>query len=175
VFFKAHMRALHYLPETIKMSRCVIALLLVVIQLPRAIFAATNITCKTSPSSADWPSAQEWATFNTTVNGALLHPSPPAAPCHPSLAEYNQALCRQITSSFTNSQWHSDNPVSTDWTNIANYSCELSANSPCSGAGYPIYVVNASRAELVVSAVQFAASHNLRLNIKSTGHDFLGR
>jgi len=153
------------------MFRYIISLLLFSIELPQVVQAA----CKTTPSSPSWPSTENWATFNTTINGALLRPSPPAAPCHPSRPEYNQTLCNQIRSSFTNSQWHSDNPISTDWTNRANYSCPLDASAPCSGDGYPVYVVNASRAELVISAVQFAANRSLRLNVKSTGHDFLGR
>jgi hypothetical protein len=138
-----------------------------------AIPIASN--CKTTPSSPDWPVIQDWTEFNTTLSGALLQPPPPAAPCHQSRPEYNQALCSQITTSFTNSQWHSDNPISTDWTNRANYSCPLDASAPCTGDGYPAYVVNASNAQLVQLGVQFAVQHNLRLNIKSTGHDFLGR
>jgi FAD/FMN-containing dehydrogenase len=135
----------------------------------------TASNCKTIPSSPNWPSAQEWNDFNTTLSGALLRPSPPAAPCHQSRPEYNRALCSQITTSFTDSQWHSDNPISTDWTNRANYSCPLDASAPCTGDAYPVYVVNASNANLVQLGVKFAVQHNLRLNIKSTGHDFLGR
>jgi hypothetical protein len=138
-----------------------------------ALPAASN--CKTIPSSPNWPSAQDWNAFNTTLSGALLKPPPPAAPCHRSRPEYNQTLCSQITASFTDSQWHSDNPISTDWTNRANYSCPLDANAPCTGDAYPVYVVNASNANLVQLGVNFAVQHNLRLNIKSTGHDFLGR
>lgn len=37
------------------------------------------------------------------------------------------------------------------------------------------YSVNASDATLVQSAVKFAAAHNIRVAIKNTGHDFLGR
>jgi hypothetical protein len=135
----------------------------------------TASSCKTTPSSPDWPTVQDWHDFNTTLSGALLKPAPPAAPCHQSRPEYNRALCSQITSSFTDSQWHSDNPISTDWTNRANYSCPLDASAPCTGDAYPVYVVNASNANLVQLGVRFAVQHNLRLNIKSTGHDFLGR
>ena len=49
------------------------------------------------------------------------------------------------------------------------------ANAPCSGDGYPVYVVAAQNEEDIKAAVDFARSKKIRLNIKSTGHDFLGR
>lgn len=35
---------------------------------------------------------------------------------------------------------------------------------------YPPYVVNATEAAHVQAAVRFATEHNLRLNVKNTGH-----
>jgi hypothetical protein len=157
------------------MFRHIVNLLFIFPSIYGVVAISTASNCKTTPSSADWPSVQQWNDFNATLSGALLRPPPPAAPCHQSRPEYNPTLCSQITSSFTSSQWHSDNPISTDWTNRANYSCPLDASAPCTGDAYPVYVVNASNADLVRLAVQFAVQHNLRLNIKSTGHDFLGR
>lgn len=61
------------------------------------------------------------------------------------------------------------------WQNYNNYSCTPDANSSCSGAGYPVYVAEVNTAEDVKSAVDFAREKKIRLNIKSTGHDFLGR
>lgn len=45
----------------------------------------------------------------------------------------------------------------------------------CSGAGLPVYSVNASSAEHVVAAVDFARENAVRLVVKGTGHDFRGR
>lgn len=47
--------------------------------------------------------------------------------------------------------------------------------SPCTIGYYPVYAVNVSSAEHAAVAVRFASEKNLRLNIKNTGHDFLGR
>ncbi|KAK5995329.1 VAO-type flavoprotein oxidase [Cladobotryum mycophilum] len=45
----------------------------------------------------------------------------------------------------------------------------------CSPMGYPEYVINATTPSHVKLGIEFARKHNLRLVIKSTGHDFLGR
>lgn len=45
----------------------------------------------------------------------------------------------------------------------------------CTNTGYPVYVVAAEEASDVKAAIDFARSHGIRLNVKSTGHDFLGR
>jgi FAD/FMN-containing dehydrogenase len=41
--------------------------------------------------------------------------------------------------------------------------------------GYPVYVVNATTPEHVAMGVNFAAANNIRLIVKATGHDYLGR
>lgn len=130
-------------------------------------------TCKVVPESAEWPSLADWDIFNKTLGGVLLKPGPPAAACFAPGAP-NFELCTGIKNEWNSSQWHSDNPVSSLWQNFNNYSC-VPDGVTCTDAGYPVYVVNASSADHVKVAVSFAGSKNLRLNIKSTGHDFLGR
>jgi hypothetical protein len=131
--------------------------------------------CKYTPESQQWPTTATWTAFNQSISGCLLYPPPPAAACHPQLPEYNVAECALISNSWNSSQWHSDSPTSNDWQNLNNYSCLPDPNYPCTGNGYPVYVVNASTPQSVQLAVDFARENNLRLNIKSTGHDFLGR
>ncbi|KDN37518.1 hypothetical protein RSAG8_10117, partial [Rhizoctonia solani AG-8 WAC10335] len=46
---------------------------------------------------------------------------------------------------------------------------------PCDQAFVPIYSVDARNDDHVTKAVKFADNHNLRLVVKNTGHDFLGR
>jgi FAD/FMN-containing dehydrogenase len=59
--------------------------------------------------------------------------------------------------------------------NWNNDTCLPIATYPCSGQGYPIYVVNATCAEDVKKGVDFARENNVRLVVKGTGHDYLGR
>jgi hypothetical protein len=125
--------------------------------------------CKAAPGSPDWPSESEWKKLNETVNGILLKPAPPAAPCHPAHELYDAEKCKAIEASWTSSQWHSDNPTSSLWQNWNNYSCLPDSKDPCTTEGFPVYVVNVTKAEHVRAAVNFARTNNVRLNIKSTG------
>jgi hypothetical protein len=131
--------------------------------------------CKPIPGDTNWPSNSEWATLNSTVRGRLLKPAPPAAACHPGRPEYNKAECDVVVKGWRDSDWHAKDPVSNMWQNWNNYSCSPTAENGCNGDGYPVYVVAAQEADDVVQAVKFASRNGVRLNIKSTGHDFLGR
>jgi FAD/FMN-containing dehydrogenase len=65
--------------------------------------------------------------------------------------------------------------VSSAWNNINNDTCISDPTLSCSGLGYPQCVVNATSAEDVAAGVIFANPHNLRLIVKGTGHDYMGR
>ncbi|KAL9090548.1 MAG: hypothetical protein Q9165_005309 [Trypethelium subeluteriae] len=56
-----------------------------------------------------------------------------------------------------------------------NDSCIPDPSAPCTGLGYPIYVVNASSADGIKVAVDFARENNIRVNVKASGHDYLKR
>lgn len=135
----------------------------------------TNAICKAVPGSPDWPSPDEWQKFNKSLSYQLLQPLPPAAPCHANEPNYNPSTCAYIESQWGIGQFHTDDPISTDSNNFNNDSCLPDPTTPCSGAGYPVYVVNATNAHQVKTGVDFAREHNIRLIIKGTGHDYLGR
>jgi hypothetical protein len=131
--------------------------------------------CKAMPGSTDWPSAAEWAGLNETVKGRLLKPEPPAAVCHRDHPSYSVSACLSLELGWWFSGWHSQHPTSSMWQNHNNYSCSVDSTAHCTNDGYPVYVVEALEAGDVKAAVDFARTRNIRLNIKSTGHDFLGR
>jgi hypothetical protein len=134
----------------------------------------TERACKALPDTPNWPSHSDWAGLNTTIGGVLLKPDPPAAPCHVSHPAYNLEKCDEVRLRWNSSQWHSDNPVSSLFQNWNGYSC-LPNSTTCSPEGYPVYVVNATTSEHVRAAVNFARERNVRMNVKSSGHDFLGK
>ncbi|KAE9967135.1 hypothetical protein EG328_008397 [Venturia inaequalis] len=154
---------------------------------------AQDPLCKCRPSSPCWPSAIEWAHFNVTISGRLLHPSPPASVCYPEESNYNTTLCQQVRSQWFSSKFHAADPISLDspgWSgNISGVpSCPPISEKGMSITGdpdagvrgcrqghYPQYVVNASSVADIVAAVGFAKWRNLRLVIKNTGHELLGR
>lgn len=51
----------------------------------------------------------------------------------------------------------------------------MSPNGPCTLGNLASYALNISNAEAVVTGIRFARDNNIRLTIKNTGHDFLGR
>lgn len=58
-----------------------------------------------------------------------------------------------------------------------NNSCSpfSSPNASCTLGNLAQYAINVSNAEDVVAGIRFAQDNNIRLTIKNTGHDFLGR
>src|ERR1700742_5152695 len=132
-------------------------------------------SCKATTRGAEWPSDAEWAQLNRLVGGNLLKPLPAAAPCHVGSPVFNATECEHVKSNWKSFEWHAHHPTSTLWTNVNGYSCELDAKTPCTGNGFPVYVLNATSAQEISVAVKWAKERNIRINVKSTGHDFLGR
>ncbi|KUJ11481.1 FAD-binding domain-containing protein [Mollisia scopiformis] len=142
--------------------------------------AATGIAwsspdCKAVPGSPGWPTEIQWSGLNTSLSGRLIKPSPPGAVCHPTQVTFNAAECPAVQAEWLTAAWHTTNPVSSIRNNWNNDTCLPIATDPCSGEGYPIYVVNATCAEDVKAGVDFARENNIRLIVKGTGHDYIGR
>lgn len=112
-------------------------------------------SCKAYPGTPSWPSAHTWAALNQTLNGRLLRPSPPGAVCHPSQSTYNTSQCSQVADEWKTYEFHVANPISVMWDKFDNFTCLPDENTPCSPAGYPAYVVNASTAEHVKIGIDF--------------------
>jgi hypothetical protein len=49
------------------------------------------------------------------------------------------------------------------------------ANHTCTLGGYPVYAVNATTLAHIQLAVNFARNQDIRLVVKNTGHDYLGK
>lgn len=149
--------------------------LVIVSHLTSISICVDNTSCKATPGSSSWPSDAVWSKFNLTLSGRLLRPQPPGAACHPDQPTFNNATCNYISAAWQNSTFHDQDPVSVDYNNWSNDSCLPSPIYPCSGKGYPVYVVNASSAQDIKNGIDFAREKNIRLVAKSTGHDYLGR
>lgn len=131
--------------------------------------------CRATPGSADWPSTASWSALNSSISGRLIKASPPGAVCHPGQPTYNPVACPAVQAGWMTSIFHTDDPVSSIENNWNNDTCLPIPTVPCSGEGYPVYVVNATCAEDVKKGIDFAGEKNVRLIVKGTGHDYLGR
>ncbi|KAK7444908.1 hypothetical protein Landi51_08266 [Colletotrichum acutatum] len=105
--------------------------------------------------------------------------NPPGSVCYTSQPDYNQEACDSLIVQYSTWAFNSANPASMGTkdacdpiypngtsifgdTHAGATGCSLGTLSP--------YVVNATEAGHVKAALQFAEDHNLRLNIKNTGH-----
>jgi hypothetical protein len=133
---------------------------------------ASTQYCKPIPGGSRWPTIQQWNKLNQTIGGRLIAPTLPGAVCQPTSAVFNNESCSELVTNWSSSEWHCQNPVSVNYNDDT---CLPNAMAPCSGNGYPEYVVNATRASDVQAAVRFAKRTGVRLIVKGTGHDYPGR
>ncbi|XWX01146.1 hypothetical protein V2A60_009171 [Cordyceps javanica] len=132
--------------------------------------------CKAYPGVQGWPAADAWSGLNKTVNGQLLRPTElPGGACHKGQPNYDESQCATIAKEWETSEFHLADPVSVMSNEFTNYTCLPDPKMPCSAAGYPAYVIKVTSSADVKAGVDFARNNNVRLNVKSSGHDFLGR
>jgi len=93
--------------------------------------------------------------------------------------------CSEVLASYGDGNWRSDQPGAMQYTNFEAYlfqngtidACYLNVTLgiPCKQGSIPPIGVDVRTAENAQAAVKFANQKNLRLVIKNTGHDYLGR
>ncbi|CAF3756681.1 unnamed protein product [Rotaria socialis] len=125
-------------------------------------------------NSACWPNASAWQKFNESIDGRLISVRPTAAFCAGSPP--NMKVCNNARSQWTNSTWRTNQAGSMQNHNWENASCSSHLGSvTCTQGSVPLLGVNATTVEHVLATIRLTSANNLRLVIKSTGHDYLGR
>ncbi|KAF2454444.1 FAD binding domain-containing protein [Lineolata rhizophorae] len=149
---------------------------------PTTTWNGATYSCKCYNSDDCWPEQSAWDELNTAVDGNLVANAPAGAPCYQNHganveATYNQQECQEAVQGYGVAEWVDDQPATLMWPFYSNTTCEPAQNAQgtCTLGFLPEYVVMAKTAEHVQAGVQFAAEHNLRLVIRNTGHDFMGR
>ncbi len=122
----------------------------------------TPPTCRCTPADSCWPDAKTWNEFRNKLSGQLIKPSAELDVC---IKDSNSKACAKVMKTIHNPFHLENNSGDTQsqgmmdaWMNHASS-----------------YAVAAKDADDVAAAVNFAREHNLRLVIKGTGHDYLGR
>ena len=141
-------------PNTSLFSQFVLALSC----LPAAVHAGCIPTCKAYPGGADWPSPDAWSRLNDHLGGRLLQPPPPGAVCHPGQPTYDERQCPSVADGWSTYDFHVADPVSVMWDVWSNDTCLPDPSYPCSPAGYPAFVIDATSAEHVKLGVDFGQS-----------------
>ncbi|KAL0782264.1 hypothetical protein CaCOL14_000170 [Colletotrichum acutatum] len=134
--------------------------------------------CRCFPGEECWPTAAEWSAFNTTVGGRLIATIPIGAVCHDStFGAYDEAKCSALQNSWSASETHIQTSSSVMAAFFANQSCDpfLAKTDRCIIGTYVQYAVKAASADDYAKTIRFAQDYNIRLVIRNTGHDYLGK
>ncbi|XXH00963.1 hypothetical protein Hte_007314 [Hypoxylon texense] len=140
--------------------------------------------CKCYLGDECWPSNSSWAGLNSTVDGNLVVTIPPGATCHSTfegplgtISTYDAAACADTTAMFADESWTVEKPAAALWTYFTNDTCRPTDNpsESCTLGYYGVYVIMAKSRDHIKAGVDFARENNLRLIIRNTGHDFIGR
>ena len=118
--------------------------------------------CRCAPGQPCWPSDAEWQGFGAGLHGTLEQPKPLLVECTTSPSA---DTCAAALKNSKNPFFLQDQPggtQSTGWLGAWSYAPSA-------------YAVVAADAADVAASVNFARSHGIRLVIKGTGHDYLGR
>ncbi|KAF6830732.1 FAD-linked oxidoreductase-like protein 12 [Colletotrichum plurivorum] len=134
--------------------------------------------CRCFPGDDCWPTAAEWSAFNATVGGRLIATVPIGAVCHDSeFGAYDEAKCSALRSAWAVSGTHIQTSSSVMAAFAANSSCDP-FNEPsdrCVIGTYVQYAVKATGADDYAATIKFAQEKNIRLVVRNTGHDYLGK
>ncbi|KXX82174.1 6-hydroxy-D-nicotine oxidase [Madurella mycetomatis] len=145
-----------------------------------AILAAvvTATSCRNIPGDSGWPSPATWASFNETIGGRLIATIPQASVCHTSpFSNYNAEACQALKAGWNLAGTFATHPAEIVNAFYQNQSCDpfTPAVRPCELGNYAVYSVNATDVHDVKAGIEFARKNNLRLVIKTTGHDYTGK
>ncbi|KAG8163139.1 hypothetical protein KVR01_007617 [Diaporthe batatas] len=135
----------------------------------------TASQCRHLPGDDQWPSETTWAQLNTTVGGRLLPGTPLGRPCFQ--ASLNSDVCATIKSEWTDVDPYIVDPVNIMAPYWLNNSCNpfFGPNGTCTLGNLAYYAIQVENAQDAAAGVRFAQDNNIRLTIKNTGHDYLGR
>jgi len=152
------------------MTRTMVIASLVQIALAGGAYAARPLAarpdaapmCRCTPAEPCWPTQAEWQRLRASLHGRLEQPRSPMAPC---TSDAEGEACAAALRNSKNPFFLEDQPGATQsagWLGAWN-------------AASSTYAVVAEDSTDVAAAVNFAREHRLRLVIKGTGHDYLGR
>ncbi|KAL6697078.1 hypothetical protein J3F84DRAFT_406766 [Trichoderma pleuroticola] len=133
-----------------------------------------DAACKCLFGDRCWPSDQALASLNNTLSGNLIRTVPVAAPCYPGPHQDAEA-CAFIQANFHDSAFHAKFLGGYDFPH--EWSCHVPGrnSSTCSLGDTAVYSINATAPAAISAGLKFAARYNIRVSVKQSGHDLLGR
>ncbi|KAM6497608.1 FAD binding domain containing protein [Amanita muscaria] len=157
--------------------------LIIIVTLLLFACSAQAASCKCFSFQPCWPSPSDFSKLElaSQLSQPLIVPIPAASACYLPFNSY----CIDVQSHLHDGPWRSDLPGTMQVINFENYMLEngttdacyynVQLGVPCHQGNIPVVGVDARNVGDVQAAVNFTAKHYLRLVIKNTGHDVLGR
>ncbi|KAF8888646.1 FAD-binding domain-containing protein [Infundibulicybe gibba] len=130
--------------------------------------------CRNVPGAAGFPSTVEWAALNASVAGRLVAVVPTVKFCSslPGGCTPQQfassTFLDEIPGAMKQINWEQD------YDSVPPSLC-LHNSTTCGQGNVPLFAVLAESASDIQKGVDFARANNLRLAVKASGHDYLGR
>ncbi|KAI6040855.1 hypothetical protein EDC04DRAFT_2566471 [Pisolithus marmoratus] len=158
-----------------------VALSLVIGNFARA--SSNNTGCLCTYGQPCWPTTDQFAELESQVSQPLIYPVPSASACYP--VTDPSGNCAQVVQNWLSGNWRSSMPGSMEAPNFETFTfkngtisaCYLNTTlgAPCEQGNVPVIGVDARNPQDIQAAISFALQYNLKLVVKNTGHDFLGR
>ncbi|RFU23594.1 hypothetical protein B7463_g12744, partial [Scytalidium lignicola] len=139
---------------------------------------ASTQECRNLPGDAGWPNLAAWSQLNATLNGQLIATVPQAHVCHTApYNDYDPTACAQLQSTWTQAEIYVPKPAEIMNSYFQNQSCDpfTPISRTCELGNYASYSINVTTAQHVIAGFDFARQYNIRLVVKTTGHDFMGK
>ncbi|KAI9566811.1 hypothetical protein HD554DRAFT_2024697 [Boletus coccyginus] len=159
------------------------ALACLVIGRPMPTAWASSSGCLCTYGQSCWPSASTFSQLQSQVSQPLVYPLPTASACYP--PSNPSGNCTTVLDNWYDGNWRSSMPGSMEATNFETFifqngtidACYLNTTitGTCGQGSVPVIGVDARSVEDIQAAITFAVQQNLKLVVKNTGHDFLGR
>lgn len=131
-----------------------------------------------APHDSCWPSIDTWNALNQSVSGKLIHNKPPAVSCYPGPLE-NAQQCAFVNSHWSSSAFRARQPAGYVYPTAVTCPPIKPSVDDVSGSCVlgpaPVYTINATEPEELATGIAFAKENNVRLVIRNTGHDMLGK
>ncbi|KAI1431256.1 FAD-binding domain-containing protein [Xylaria sp. CBS 124048] len=142
--------------------------------------ASEDVSCRAIPGDEAWPSVAEWNALNETVDGQLIATVPIGAPCHNSyngVSTFDEEACAALKNVWFLPETHYPTSSSPMAYPFSNNSCNpfVDPDVACTIGYYVAYAINVTEPAHVQAGINFSNKHNVRLVVRNTGHDYLGR
>ncbi|KAF9222133.1 FAD-binding domain-containing protein [Gyrodon lividus] len=139
--------------------------------------------CLCTSDQSCWPNTSDFSQLQSQVSHPLVYPLPTASACYPTSDPSGN--CTEVIENWLDGNWRSSMPGSMEAPNFETFmfkngtidACYLNSTitGTCGQGRVPVIGVDARSVADIQAAVNFAVKHNLKLVVKNTGHDFLGR